>query len=152
MGSIAGSLAGELNTVYSNAIIEGERLMYGGLVAAVYNNKAKITNCWYDGQIKLGETGGWVGGIAGLLQSNKEVIIEHLLFQHDSKDPDQPIVALNYSRGLAKVTLPEGIRLVHISPADNIQALQPSFRSKVKGKYMYPSKRIFFTIKIKKTL
>lgn len=77
----------------------------------------------------------------------KEVIIEHLLFQHDSKDPDQPIVALNYSRGLAKVTLPEGIRLVHISPADNIQALQPSFRSKVKGKYMYPSKRIFFTIK-----
>ena len=79
MGSIAGSLAGELNTVYSNAIIEGERLMYGGLVAAVYNNKAKISNCWYDGQINLGETGGWVGGIVGLLQSNKEVIIEHCL-------------------------------------------------------------------------
>ena len=79
--------------------------------------------------------------------NHKEVIIEHLLFQHDSKDPDQPIVALNYSKGLAKVTLPEGIRLVHISPVDNIKALEPSFRSKVKGKYMYPSKRVFFTIK-----
>lgn len=77
----------------------------------------------------------------------KEIIIEHLVFQHDSKDKDQPIVALNYSKGLAKVTLPEGVRLVHISPVADIQAMQPAFRSKTKGKYMYPSKRCFFTIK-----
>lgn len=77
----------------------------------------------------------------------KQVIIEHLVFKHDDKDKNQPIVALNYSKGLARVKLPKHIRLVHVSPAHDIKELIPSFRSKVKGKYMYPTKRIFFTIK-----
>src|SRR5699024_1436277 len=46
----------------------------------------------------------------------------------------------------AKVTIPEGVRLIHVSPIDDIKELVPSFRSKVKGKYMYPTRRCFFTV------
>lgn len=75
-----------------------------------------------------------------------KVIIENLVIQHDKKDPDKNRVAVRYSKGLARVNIPDDTRLTHISPADNIQELNPTFRSKVKGKYMYPSKRIFFTV------
>ncbi len=76
-----------------------------------------------------------------------QVIIENMIFEKDKKDKDQMIVAVKYSKGLAKVKIPDGVRLIHVSPADNITELIPSFRSKVKGKYMYPSKRVFFTVK-----
>lgn len=79
------------------------------------------------------------------LQTDK-VIIENLCFQKDKKDKEQDIVAVKYSKGLAKVKIPENIHLIHVSPADNITALNPSFRSKVQGKYMYPTKRCFFTV------
>lgn len=75
-----------------------------------------------------------------------KIIIENLVFKHDTKDKEQKIVALMYSKGLAKVTIPKGVNLIHVSPADNITALNPTFRSKVKGRYMYPTKRCFFTV------
>lgn len=74
------------------------------------------------------------------------VIIEDMVFKKDDKDKDQDIIALRYSKGLAKVKIPENVKLIHVSPAENIKELIPSFRSKVKGKYMYPSKRCFFTV------
>ena len=77
---------------------------------------------------------------------NDKVIIENMVFTMDKKDKDQWELALKYSKGLVKVSIPKGIRLIHISPVEGIKELIPSFRSKVKGKYMYPSKRIFFTI------
>ena len=36
--------------------------------------------------------------------------------------------------------------LYHSSPAKGIDKLIPSFRSKSKGKYFYPTNRVFFTI------
>lgn len=75
-----------------------------------------------------------------------KIIIENLVFTKDPKDKDQEIVSLKYSKGSAKVTIPEGIRLIHVSPVDDIKELVPSFRSKVKGKYMYPTRRCFFTV------
>lgn len=75
-----------------------------------------------------------------------KIIIEHLVFRKDETDKDQWEMALRYSKGLAKVTIPDGVRLIHISPVSDIKELIPTFRSKTKGKYMYPSKRIFFTI------
>lgn len=75
-----------------------------------------------------------------------KVIIENMMFTKDKKDKEQWELALKYSKGLAKVMIPDGIKLIHISPAKNIDALIPSFRSKIKGKYMYPSKRVFFTL------
>lgn len=76
----------------------------------------------------------------------KEIIIENVIFETDKQDKGQKKVSIKYSRGIAKVKLPEDIHLIHVSPADNIQNLEPSFRSKVKGKYMYPTKRCFFTV------
>ena len=74
------------------------------------------------------------------------VIIENLVFEKDKKDKNQDVVAVKYSKGLVKVNIPKNIHLIHVSPADNISELIPSFRSKVKGKYMYPTKRCFFTV------
>lgn len=74
------------------------------------------------------------------------IIIENIKFVKDSKEKDQDIIALRYSKGIAKVKIPEGFNLIHASPAKDISALNPTFRSKVKGKYMYPTKRVYFTI------
>ena len=77
---------------------------------------------------------------------NTGVIIENLVFKKDDKDKDQDIIAVQYSKGTVKVKIPDGVRLIHVSPADNIQELIPSFRSKFTGRYLYPSKRCFFTV------
>jgi len=74
------------------------------------------------------------------------VIIENMVFDHDRVDKEQWKVAIRYSKGLVKVKIPEGVQLLHVSPVEGITALEPSFRSKVKGKYMYPKKRLFFTV------
>lgn len=79
------------------------------------------------------------------LPSDK-VIIENLQIVHDKKDPEKNRVAVKYSKGLARVNIPDDVILTHVSPAHNIKELIPTFRSKVKGKYMYPDKRIFFTV------
>lgn len=73
-------------------------------------------------------------------------ILENVTFGKSKIDPNKRSIKVKYSSGFAKVYLPEDIELIHISPANNIKALNPSFRSKVKGKYMYPSNRCFFTI------
>lgn len=75
-----------------------------------------------------------------------KIIIENMIFSKDKKDKEQDIVAIKYSKGLAKVIIPDGVKLIHVSPVENIKELIPSFRSKVKGKYMYPTKRCFFTV------
>ena len=75
-----------------------------------------------------------------------KTILENLLFKRDTKDKEMKIVAVMYSKGAAKVKIPEGVRLVHVSPVEGITELIPAFRSKVKGRYMYPNKRCFFTI------
>lgn len=77
---------------------------------------------------------------------NTGVIIENMIIQKDNEDKDQYELALKYSKGLVKVNIPEGVNLIHVSNVKNIKELIPSFRSKTKGKYMYPSKRIFFTV------
>lgn len=75
---------------------------------------------------------------------NNTIILENIVFKKDSQDKDQDIVAVRYSKGVAKVIIPDGIRLIHSTPVD-ITELKPAFRSKTVGKYMYPTKRVFFT-------
>lgn len=75
---------------------------------------------------------------------NNTIIIENIIFSKDKKDKEQDIIAVKYSKGVAKVTIPSGIRLIHTTMVD-IDAMKPAFRSKTKGKYLYPSKRCFFT-------
>lgn len=72
------------------------------------------------------------------------IILENMVFSKDKDDKEQDIVAVKYSKGVAKVTIPEGIRLIHSTTAEFDQMI-PAFRSKTVGKYMYPTKRCFFT-------
>lgn len=72
------------------------------------------------------------------------IILENMVFGKDSRDKDQDIVSVKYSKGVAKVKIPEGIKLIHSTTADFTEMI-PAFRSKTVGKYMYPTKRCFFT-------
>lgn len=76
------------------------------------------------------------------------IVLENIEFGKDSKDKDQDIVSVKYSKGRVKIQIPDGITLKHVHNASTEftgDSLIPSFRSRVKGKYMYPNKRIFFT-------
>ena len=70
-----------------------------------------------------------------------------MYMENNNKDSERTKLSVKYSKGLVKVHIPEDVYLVHVSPVKGIKELIPSFRSKVKGKYMYPSKRVFFTVK-----
>lgn len=72
------------------------------------------------------------------------IILENIVFSKDKQDKEQDIIAVKYSKGVAKVTIPDGIHLIHTTMIDFDQMI-PAFRSKTKGKYLYPSKRCFFT-------
>jgi hypothetical protein len=73
-------------------------------------------------------------------------VIEWIVFNKNSDDKEQKQIAIRYSRGLAKIHIPEGVQLFHSSPANNIKELVPTFKSKTKGKFLYPMKRIYFTV------
>lgn len=74
VGSIAGSLSGTLDTVYSDAIIDYTNAYAGGLVGTAYDattdntGNTVFTNCSYAGQIKARNG---VGGIVGLVVNTK---------------------------------------------------------------------------------
>lgn len=68
-----------------------------------------------------------------------ETIIEHLYIGKEE-------VKIKYSSGRHKIIIPTNVTLLHVSPVDNIKELEPSFKSKTSGKYMYSSNRVFFTL------
>lgn len=72
------------------------------------------------------------------------IILENMVFAKDKQDKDQEIVSVKFSKGVARVRIPDGIQLIHSTTADFNQMI-PAFRSKTVGKYMYPTKRCFFT-------
>lgn len=79
---------------------------------------------------------------------NKGIVLENIIFTKDKKRKDQDIIAVMYSKGLVQVRIPEDVSLVHISPVPNLSSLRPSFKSKRAGRYLYPSKRIYFTVEL----
>jgi len=78
------------------------------------------------------------------LQPN-DIVIENIIFQ-PAKNNQPERIAIRYGQGRYKVKIPDDIFLIHTSPADNITALNPTFKSKTKGQYFYSSKRVFFTV------
>jgi hypothetical protein len=77
------------------------------------------------------------------------VVIEWFTFDNDKEDKHQKKLSIRYSRGLAKVRVPDGMLLYHASPAKGIDKLIPAFKSKTAGKFMYPNNRVFFTVQKK---
>ena len=75
---------------------------------------------------------------------NNETIIERVTIDKDKDGDDE--INVRYSKGKRKFMVPNGVTLIHVSPMDNLRELKPSFKSKVKGKYMYSSSRVFFTL------
>ena len=55
-------------------------------------------------------------------------------------------VKLRYSSGRKRIMIPNVTCLLHVSPVAGIKELEPTFKSKTEGKYMYPSKRVYFTL------
>jgi len=75
-GSIAGSLNGTMDTVYSDAIVYHDRAYAGGLVGTVYGTGTNvITNSCFAGRITARNA---VAGIAGMV-INTSVNVEHCL-------------------------------------------------------------------------
>lgn len=77
--------------------------------------------------------------------STDDIILENVVFSKDEESGKDKI-AVRYSKGRQQVIIPNGTCLLHVSPVKDIKELKPAFRSKTKGKYMYPSSRIFFTL------
>ena len=80
IGSVVGMLDGEMNTVYSDAVVAADALIFGGLAGNVIStSRATITNCWYDGEMIVGDGGGYVGGITGQVENGSHARIMHCL-------------------------------------------------------------------------
>ena len=75
---------------------------------------------------------------------NSDVILEFIEFKKDDSNNDT--ISVRYSKGKQQVIVPAGTLLLHVSPVKGITELKPSFRSRVVGKYMYPTPRCYFTL------
>ena len=73
-------------------------------------------------------------------------ILETLRFTEDKKTGKKKIIC-RYSTGVVKVKLPDEVELKHVSPASDIDKLNPTYRSKTTGRFFYPNPRVYFTIK-----
>jgi len=83
IGGIVGRSYGNLDTVYSNAIVQSTGLGNGGLVGQIYGDKnTVINNCWFDGTLAMvgahPDGGQHGGGIAGRIERGA-VSINHCL-------------------------------------------------------------------------
>lgn len=83
IGGIVGRSYGNLDTVYSNAIVQSTGLGNGGLVGQIYGDKnTVINNCWFDGTLAMvgahADGGQHGGGIVGRIERGA-VSINHCL-------------------------------------------------------------------------
>ena len=66
----------------------------------------------------------------------------------NSGDKDNPCgVKIRYHQGgRVRLIIPNGYQLIHTSLTDGLKELKPGFCSKLRGFYMWPSKRVYFTV------
>lgn len=78
IGSVAGRGNGNFDTIYSNAYINANGVISGGLIGWIdTKGDHRITNCWYDGTITT--SGKSCGGIAGYIE-NVALTVDNCLF------------------------------------------------------------------------
>lgn len=78
--------------------------------------------------------------------SPNDVVIERVEFPGLDKTTGKYKCALRYSQGQKKIVIPNGYLLTHMSPNDSIKELKPTFKSKKSGRWLYPCRRVYFTI------
>ncbi len=73
VGSVVGNCAGNLQNIYSNAVVDSTGHFAGGIVGQLWNststtsNRTKVSNCWFDGEVFISShnmCGGIFGGLA----------------------------------------------------------------------------------------
>ena len=74
------------------------------------------------------------------------VILRKYELKKGEKENKNSIV-VEYVNNTKKITLPEGIKLFHMSKVPNIKELIPVFRGKSERGYLYDKPRIYFTIR-----
>ena len=87
VGSVIGKCRGTVSNVYSDAIIKSSAENIGGIIAMAdgynYDNASKgtesrisrnVDNCWYAGEIILGDEGRYSGGIIGLVNQGEWIL------------------------------------------------------------------------------
>lgn len=80
LAGVAGTVHGKLKNIYCNAIIKADNQGSGGIAGAAGGASEKlISNCWFDGEVVLGENGRYGGGILGFI-NNGTMVMEHCLF------------------------------------------------------------------------
>ena len=72
-----------------------------------------------------------------------ETTIRNISF--DEKD-GKHYVTIQYHVGKKKILIPNGTQLIHTSKESNIKELKPTFCSKKRGYYMWPTRRVYFTL------
>ena len=53
---------------------------------------------------------------------------------------------IRYNSGKRKIIIPNGTVLIHSSSTSGISSLNPTFRSRTEGRFLYSSQRIYFTL------
>ena len=71
--------------------------------------------------------------------------IKGINFDLDLNTNDRKAI-IEYYEGKRKIIIPNDTTLIHTSKEGNIKELKPSFCSKVKGLFMWPSKRVYFSL------
>jgi hypothetical protein len=77
--------------------------------------------------------------------NQKDTSIKYMKFDNNEDKKDYSI-EISYNSGRRKISLPNGVILVHTSTKPNIRELEPTFQSKRQGYYMWPSKRVYFSL------
>ena len=81
-GSIVANGAGTLDTVYSNATVVAYWQNTGGLVGVAENGAFQLTNCWFDGEVRMEGEGRAMGGgglIGTVKKASENTTISHCL-------------------------------------------------------------------------
>lgn len=79
MGSVVGAGNGRIENVYSNAIVENAKFGTGGIIGSTREEDVLIvSNCWFDGEVKLTSKAAFAGGIVGMIAAG-DLTIEHCL-------------------------------------------------------------------------
>lgn len=75
----------------------------------------------------------------------QETTIKSITLEDDKKN-NTFLVTINFHVGKKKIVIPNGVQLIHTSPSSNIKEIVPKFYSKKQGMYMWPTKRVYFTL------
>lgn len=78
-GSIVAEAYGNVNKVYSNAVIRSNTPYIGGIIACTNGTSVALSDCWFDGTITAGTGANYIGGIVAN-QYNNTMTMNNVLF------------------------------------------------------------------------